>query len=312
MLYVNILLLLIAFIIFAASGHFVVKSLIKIDKHYRLREFIVGFLLIGIATSIPELSIGVMSALENVSALSFGNIVGSFVVDMTLVIGIVAVVGKEVKLETEIEKRTIFLIANLVLLPLVLFLDHELSRIDGVILVLAFLLYVANMFSKRKKFKAVKYEYVGKRELHENIMIFIISLIGLIVSARIIVHVATEIANSLAIPPILIGLVIISVGTSLPEIFFETKSVLEGYSSMAVGDLLGSLAFNSTLILGIVAILSPVHAHFSSFIISSIFVVISVLAFLITAKTEREITRKEGFVLLLIYVLFLVTNVLAR
>lgn len=310
MLILNFLLFLVACFFFAVSGHTVVKSIIKIQGYYHLREFIVGLAIIGISTSLPELSVGVISALNNISSLSLGNIIGANVIDLTLVIGLVAIVGKKVNFEVEIQKRSIFLIALMVMLPLFLFLDHELSRLDGVILLIAFLFYMANLLSKRKRFKIAKKEKINKKGIYKYIGLFVVSLIALILFARLIVYAASEIALEMGFPPILIGVLIVSIGTTLPEIFFETDSVLKGHSSIAVGDLLGSLAFNSTLILGIVALISPVHAHFSTFLVGAAFLVISLITFIIFVKTERTVTRKEGIFLIFLYLLFLITSII--
>jgi len=312
MLIMSFLFFIIACIGLAGSGHLVVKSLIKVDKYYHVREFVIGFLLIGIATSMPELFVGIMSALNNISSLSFGNILGAAIVDLTLVVGIVAFLGKDVKFEAEIEKRTLFIIAAMIILPLILFLDQELSRFDGIILITVFFLYIITLLIRRKKFKVAKDGFVSRKEVRKDIILFIISLISLIVSARIIVYAASQIAMELFLPPIFIGLVIVSIGTSLPELFFETDSVLKGHSSIAIGDLLGSLAFNSSLILGIVSLISPIRANFSSFIVSSVFIVISLLTFLVFARTGKEITRKEGIVLLMFYILFIIVSIFTK
>jgi len=312
MLFINFLFFVIACIGLASSGHLLVKSLIKVDKYYHVREFVIGFLLIGISTSMPELFVGIISALTQVSSLSFGNILGAAIVDLTLVVGIVAFLGKDVKFEAEIEKRTLFLIAAMIILPLILFLDQELSRFDGIILITVFFLYVITLLIRRKKFKVAKDGNVSRKEIRKDIILFIIGLISLIVFARIIVYAASQIAIELFLPPIFIGLVIVSIGTSLPELFFETDSVLKGHSSIAIGDLLGSLAFNSSLILGIVSLISPIQADFSSFIVSSVFIVISLLTFLVFARTGKEISRKEGIVLLMFYILFITFNILIR
>jgi len=312
MIIIDILLFIVACFFFAISGHMVVKSILKIENYFQLREFIVGLAVIGISTSIPELSVGLMSALSQLSSLSFGNIIGANIVDLTVVIGIVAIVGKSVKFEAEIEKRSIFLIAGMVFLPIFLFLDHELSRLDGIMLIGAFLFYIISLVSRRKRFKVVRDGRTKKGEVLKYIIFFVVSLISLVLFARIIVHAASEIAVELMVPPILIGLVVISIGTTLPEMFFETESVLKGHSSIAVGDLLGSLAFNSTLILGIVALISPVHAHFSTFLVSSAFLVIAILTFIIFVKTDRSVTRKEGIILLMIYFLFLIFSILTE
>jgi len=311
--------LFIDFLIFLAgcagliiSSNFVVKSLIKVEEYYHLREFIVGFLMIGILTSLPELSVGAISALEQMSALSFGNILGASVVDITLVMGLVAFIGRKVNFEAQLEKTTLFIISAMTILPVVLFLDGELSRIDGLIMIGAFVLYVIRLLFIRKSFKKVQDGKISKDKVYKNMGIFIVSLIILIASARVIVYSASEIANFLSFPLVLIGLLIVSPGTSLPELSFELGCVLKGHCSVALGDLLGSLAFNSTLILGIVSLIYPVHASFTSFIISSIFIVSSLAAFLIFARTGKVMTRKEGSVLLIFYVLFVITSILIR
>jgi len=304
--------LLISFVFFAIGGNLIVKSLIKVEKYYHLREFVVGFLLIGISTSVPELSVGIISSLNNISSLSFGNIIGANFVVLTLVMGVVTLISKSVKFEAQLEKGTIFIIAAMTILPLILFLDQELSRIDGFILIIAFFLYIARLLIIRKKFKEAKDGTVSKREVHKDILLFIIGLSILIIFARIIVYLASQIASELAFPPIVIGLIIVSMGTTLPEIFFETKSVLKGHSSLALGDLLGSLAFNSTLVLGIASLLSPIQAPFSSFVKGSMFFLVSLLTFLVFARTGNEITRKEGIVLLILYILFVTSNILFR
>ncbi|MFH0929418.1 MAG: hypothetical protein V1818_03625 [Candidatus Aenigmatarchaeota archaeon] len=311
--------LFIDFLIFIAgctglimSSHFVVKSIIKVEQYYHLREFLVGFLLIGILTSLPEISVGILSALGGISSLSFGNVLGAAVVDIALVMGLVAFVGKKIKFESQLEKSTLFIIAFLVVLPLILFLDQELSRTDGIILVAAFALYVVRLFTVRKKFKTAKKKSFVKIRLYRNLAIFVLSLILLVVSARVVVHVATEIATILAFPLVLIGLLIVSPGTSLPELSFELGCVMRGHSSVALGDLLGSLAFNSTLVLGLVSIISPIQAPFTSFAISSVFIVVSLVTFLVFAETGKVMTRREGSVLILLYVLFVVASILMR
>jgi cation:H+ antiporter len=311
--------LLIDFLIFVIgctgvvlSSSFVVKSLIRVEEYYHLREFVVGFLVVGVLTSFPELSVGIISALSGISSLSFGDILGSNVINIALVMGLVAFIGKSIKFEAQLEKTTLFMISAMVFLPLILFLDQELSRIDGVILISAFVLYVIRLLMIRKKFKKADGGNVHKIRVYKNMAIFIVSLLVLIGSARLLVYSASEIALALSFPLVLIGLLIVSVGTSLPELTLELGCVLRGHCSVALGDLLGSLAFNSALILGVVSLISPIHAQFSSFAIASVFITISLVTFLFFARTGRIITRKEGMILLFIFVLFIISNLLFR
>ena len=142
--------------------------------------------------------------------------------------------------------------------------------------------------------------------------IFIVSLIILLFSARFVVEFAEEIATELMFPEILVGLVIVGLGTTLPELSFEVNSVRKGFSGMALGDLLGSVVVNSTLVLGIAASIYPIQADFMTFSIASAFLIGIFGIFALFAKTGRLIDRKEGFILILFYIIFALTSVLSR
>jgi len=311
MLFTNLLFFLIACVFLAGSGHLVVKSLVKISKYYEFSEFVIGFIIIAFATSLPELFVGLMSSLSQVPALSLGNVLGANIINLTLVIGVAALLGKKIKIESEVEKRDIFYTSIIAILPLVLFLDHQLSITDGIALILVFVLYIARLYVQRKKFKKVV-DGVVKKEIPKGVITFIISLIILLLSSRFIVHFASILAMELALQPILIGLVIVSIGTTLPEISFEAHSVIKGYSGMALGNMLGSVVTNSTLVLGVCASIYPIEAYFPSFLAGAIFLLAVLGIFGIFAKTGKEISRKEGFVLLILYVIFITISLLTR
>jgi len=311
MLFINLLLFLVACGLLTLSGNFLLRSLEKIAKSYELREFVIGFIVIAFATSIPELFVGIISSLEKIPSLSLGNIIGANIVNLTLVIGMVSLLGKTVKVESEIEKRDIVYTSMIAILPLVLFLDGELSRFDGIVLLFMFFLYMLRLFFQRKRFKKVL-NGVVRKEIPIETVIFIISLIALLISSRFIVQFASDIALELALPPILIGLVVVSIGTTLPEITFEIYSVLKEYSGMAMGNLLGSVVANSTLILGIASVIYPIRAYFPSFLGGALFLMLSLLVFGIFAKTGKEITRKEGMIFLILYILFLIFSIFTR
>jgi cation:H+ antiporter len=312
MITTDLLFFSLACVFLAFSGHFVVKSLIKIARYYGLREFVVGFILVAITTSIPELFVGIISALSNISALSFGDIIGANIVDLTVVVGATALLGKRIKIENEIEKKDVFYTFFIALLPILLFLDHNLSRIDGIILLVAFLLYIFRLIIQRKHFRKIVSDHVSKSLLRKELILFVISVIVLLLSARFIVQFAVSLASELSLHPILIGLVIVSIGTTLPELLFETNSVLKGFSGMAVGDLLGSVVANSSLVLGVVSIIQPIEAYFVSFAIGAGFLIVSLSAFIVFARTEHEITWKEGLILLIFYILFVITSLIFR
>lgn len=312
MIFTDLIFFSLSCIFLAVSGHYVVKSLIKIARYYGLREFVVGFILVAITTSIPELFVGVLSALSKIPALSFGNVVGANIVDLTLVVGTTALLGKRIKIENEIEKRDMLYTFIIAILPLLLFLDSILSRIDGIILLAAFSFYILRLIIQRKNFRKVISNHISKKLIPKEILLFIISLIILLVSAKFIVQFATTLTSELFLPPFLIGLIIVSIGTTLPELCFNINSILKGYSGMAMGDILGSVVANSSLILGIVAIIYPIEAYFLSFIIGALFLTSILITLMIFARTDHEITWREGIVLIIFYVLFIISGLIFR
>jgi cation:H+ antiporter len=308
MLAVDIFSFLIVCVVIAGSGHILVTSLIKVARYYGLREFVVGFILMAIITSVPELFVGVVSALNGVSSLSFGDIIGANIVDLTLAVGIAALLGKRIKIESELEKRDIFYSSMITVTPLLLFLDNQLSRIDGIILLIIFSLYLVRLITQRAHFRRIVADHVTRKLMKKELLFFLISLAVLLIGANYLVKLATSLSAELTLYPIVIGLTMVSIATTLPEITFNTHSVLKGYSGMAMGDLLGSLVVNSSLILGIVAIIQPIQAYFLSFVISSISLMAVLALFIIFAKTEKEISWGEGIILIMFYTVFVISS----
>lgn len=282
----------------------VVKGLGDVLRYYRLHEFIVGFAFIAIATSVPELAVGILSALDGIPALSFGDIIGSNVVNISLVLGTVAVVGRGVKVESQIVRREFYLVSLLAMLPILLFLDGHLSRVDGTMLLLAFGAYLYTLIKERKRFRRVVNK-VTRSKMSRGMLSFVIGMIILLLSAKSVVRSAEFLLVDLGLPAILIGLVFVSIGTSLPELAFQTHSVREGFSSLALGDLMGSIVTNATLILGIVSLLHPVEAHFLSFGAGSLWLLAVLALFILFGKTKHKISRLEGALLFIFYLGFL-------
>jgi cation:H+ antiporter len=309
MLFLDFMYFLIACLFLALSGNMVVRSLSEIAKHYHMKEFVLGFVLVAVSTSIPELFVGIISALEGVPAISFGDVIGANIIDLTIVIGFAAIVGKKVIVEKEIYKKDVLYTTLIAFMPMLLFFDHQLSRLDGIILLSVFGLYMIWLVNRRKKFRNIK-KGKTKTRVFLDVLMFVTSLVILLVSSKFVVEIAEQMAIDLALPEILIGLLIVGLGTTLPELSFEINSVRKGFCGMALGDLLGSVVINSSLILGIVAIINPISANFTPFIVSSVFLMTILGVFSIFAKSGKKITRKEVIILILFYLLFVIANIL--
>jgi cation:H+ antiporter len=326
---------IISFLILFWSGSRLVKYLMKIAKYLGWREFVVAFFVMAFAGALPNIFIGINSALHGIPELSFGEIVGGNVVDMTLAVGLAILIGGS-NLPTKskmVQTSTIFT-AIIAVLPLILILDGDLSRSDGLILLFAFFVYIFWLFSKEERFRRV-YKINGKKEKTKflaflrdkkefrgldqfkfflrNITKVSFVLILLLISSWGIVQSVQVFSKTLSVSIPVIGILLIGLGNALPETYFAIISALKGRTWLILGNLMGSVIVGATLVLAIVVLIAPINnIDFSPFAIARIFLIISAVFFLIVVRTDEKITRKERLLLLIIYILFLLAEVFFR
>jgi cation:H+ antiporter len=299
------------------SSKWLVNILSRIALFLKLKEFVVGFFLMAFAASLPNFFVGIIAALNKIPQLSFGDVIGGNIVDLSLVIGLAALFsrgGLSAQSQT-VQGSSIFTIF-VAILPLFLVSDHYLSRTDGVLLILSYLFYISWLFSKRERFTKI-YDHAPRtinfKNFLKDIGSLILSVVLLLAGAKGIVDSASIFSIALGLPIGLIGLFIVGLGNCLPETFFSVQAARRGQDWMILGDLMGGVVMCATLVLGIVALISPIRiADFSPFAIARIFLIISALFFLLCLRSDRKISKKEGILLLLIYVLFLITEILTK
>jgi len=290
----------------------------RIAKFLGWKEFVVAFFVMAFAASLPNLFVGISSAFHKIPQLSFGDIVGGNLVDLTIVVALAVLVAKGLPAESRMVQASSIFTILIAILPLLLILDGKLGRGDGVLLILVFFLYIFWLFSKKERFAKV---YDGEKEsITKEFKIFfkslgkiIFGIILLLLAAEGIVRSAAFFAQSLNLPLALIGILIVGLGNALPETYFAIISAKKGETWMILGNLIGSVIVPATLVLGIVALICPIEiVDFSPFAIARFFLIISALFFLFFVRTGRKITRKEALFLLLIYIAFVATEILTR
>ncbi len=302
----------------AVSGNWLVKALSHIAHFLGWREFVVSFFLMSFATSLPELLVGVGSALRGIPELSFGNIIGQNIIHFTLAIAICVFILKELDVESHTVQTSALFTGAIALLPLALILDGSLSRQDGAVLMFSFIVYAVWLFSKKEHFTET-YRAHGVvtgtfleqvKAFFKNVGLFLISAAILLLAAQGMITSATFFASAFSIPLVIMGVLVVGLGTAMPETYFAIASAERGNSWMLVGNLLGSTVVSSTLVLGLVAILQPiVVTDFSPYLINRFFLVAAALFFVWFLRTGEKITKKEGVALLLIYLLFVLTEI---
>ncbi len=307
MIWQDITLLILFSILLVISGIYLVKSLTKIARFLKLSEFVAGFIIMAIATSLPELFVGITSALKNNTALALGTVIGSNIADLTLVAGIAVLSVKGFNIESKkTQVDSIYMVA-MASLPIILtIIGKELSRIDGIILLIAFSIYARRLFKQRKTFRKEFKEPLKRKDILFSGIIFVLSLYVLFFSAQNIVNYATLLATELNIAPIIIGLFAIAIGTSLPELSFSLVSVAKGQTEIFLGDIIGSVIINSTLVLGVTAIILPISADLVLFLTSGAYMIIVTFIFATFIESGNRLYWKEGLSLVLLYVFFFI------
>jgi len=294
--------------ILARSSAWTIRSISKISAFLRIGEFTSGFIILAFATTLPELLVGINSAIANTPALSLGNVLGSNIANLTLILGIVILVGRGIKIKSKFIRKDSFYILLIAALPIFLMLDHELSRVDGVALIITFIIYIFKIKKERKKYEN-KINHATGYEMFNNIALFILGILVLLISANFVVRFGINLAQDLNVAPILIGLFLIAIGTSIPELVLGIRSALSGHEELSVGDLLGAVAINSTLVLGITALIRPILTHYTIFITSAFFMLGACLLVLLFVHFDKKITIKEGLILLLFYIIFTIIEI---
>lgn len=309
----------------AWSGPWLVAALTRISRYLGWREFVVAFFLMAFAGSLPNLAVGITSALQGIPELSFGDVVGGNMIDLSLAVALAVLLsGAALSAEGITVQSSVLFSVGATLLPLVLILDGNLSRIDGIIMIAVFLMYMAWLFSKGERFKKVydntqqeqeeEQGPVGEfRDFMRDLGEVVLGGFLLVAGADGVVWSASNFAQAFEIPLAVVGIVLVGLGNALPEIYFAISSARQGKTEMILGDLMGSVMVPATLVLGLVVLIRPIEGiDLSPFTIGRFFLVLSAVIFFIAARTGRKITRKEGWVLFGIYILFILVEIFTR
>ena len=275
-----IVLALFSLIIVIKSADKVVGSISSYAKKLGLSDYLIGFLIVSIGTSIPELITAITASLQSKSSgmLILGNVIGANIIDVTVIIGFMAIIGKKLKIESKILNKTIFLILAIAILPLLLSIDGLLGRTDGLIMLAFFGYYVFRLWRQEGKFGHIKKD-VAWKHIYKDMIIFIISLLFLLQGAKYLVQAALQISVILDIPAYIVGLLVIAIGTTMPELSVGIRSVLRGHKDIGFGDIMGSVICNSSLVLGIAVLINPISIGAESlrmFLVGSSFMITAV------------------------------------
>jgi len=307
-------LLVIGLVLLGGASGIVISSIVAISEKRKLRKSVLSFLLIAFSTSLPELSIAVNSIIIGTMAVSLGDILGSNITNIALIIGTSLIVvafterksNKKIIVIGDEEKRefTTGLMLLSITLLLLLYLQY-ISRYIGVLLLCIFFGYSTVLIHKRRE-KEEAASNIGDGNVKKDLVLLIVGIMGIIIGARLTIDSAIDIASFLGIASSIIGATLVAFGTSLPEFVVDVRAAYRGHFEIALGDIVGSCFLNSTLILGLLLTFTPFRVDLLVLSDLILFSVVSNLLLWYFLDSGR-LNGREGLVLLVFYIINLLT-----
>ncbi len=317
---VSIILLILGFIFLIKGADIMVDGSSSIARKFGVSSFFIGLTVVAFGTSAPELFISVVASIKESSGIAFGNIIGSNISNTLLILGIVTIF-RPLAVKRRIVSREIPF-SFLALLALFILVNDEifsgginlLNRVDGLILTLLFCIFIYYTFwtsGDKENFlqKAVD-DLKDNTKVYSSlrsVFMILLGLVSLTLGGRWIVEGALSIAEIFSINETLIGLTIVAIGTSLPELAASIVAAKKGQTDMAMGNVIGSNIFNILWVLGLSSLISPIFYE-SQLSMDMIFLIIStiVLILLVFIGKKNVLGREEGVVLIILYILYIV------
>jgi len=292
-------------IVLAKSSDMVVYGISNYAKKLGISDYLIGFIVISIGTALPELLAALNGALVNQGELAFGVVMGSNLFKIPL-LGILLVIAVSVKNKIDFTGSSPMTTFIITIAPLLLVIDGLLSRIDGIVLLILFFLYIVKLWQSEGTLGKIK-EKVAFKSIYKEAIISVIALTALLLSARWLVFSSIQLSKMLNIPSYIVGLLVIGIGASAPELMVQLRSIRSKHQNMAIGNVLGSLIANSAFVFGIVALIKPISIGFSTLVVTLIFMSIGTIILLKTMM-HKELSWKDGLLFILVYALFLLAE----
>ncbi len=291
-------------VVLVKSATKMISSSSNLARYFHISEYTISFLVVGIATSLPEFVVGAVSALDKKPILSFGNVVGSNIADLTIIIAVPIFIGGAISTRKLIKNKDLIYAAFFGIMPIALTFDLVLSRFDSLILLISYLFYVF-LVLKRTSFFETIIDTLKRTNPYKEFFIFLVSTAFLLISGGVMVKSAESISLSMGVPLVFIGLTITALGTSLPELAFGIKAIKTHHKGEVIGNVVGSVVANSTLVLALTALIEPINVSGGIGVSSIIFLLIVLLLFFVLSVFNRELGKFEAAFLLLTYISFL-------
>ena len=306
---IQVVLLLVGFLFLIKGSDFFVDGASSIASHLKIPTIIVGLTIVAFGTSAPEAAVSITSSLTGSNAMAVSNVIGRNLFNMLMVIGIAALLSNLLMEKSVLKKDLPFLVAITLLFAIFIFIGWDITNLEGIILLIILAGYIIYLIRGSKKSKNANDVEAAKFTLPKSIILIIIGLAGIIIGGDLVVDSASAIAIALGMSETLVGLTIVAIGTSLPELVTSITALKKGENQLVIGNVIGSNIFNILFVLGASSAISRIPLD-SSMLIDVLFMMgVTILCF-IFGKTQDKYDKKEGVILIALFIAYMAFAIL--
>lgn len=310
MMWVQVLLLIIGIVVVLKSADWLTDGAVGLATKLGISQMVIGLTIVAIGTSMPEFFVSIVSAIKGTPDLAVGNIVGSNIFNVLLIVGVAATVAP-ITIQRATVRRDIPIAVIASIMLTIMMRDDAISRIDALILFAVFIVFIWITLRDSKNVSNEKKSSKEPIATWKSMLFILFGLVGLVLGSNIFVDNASSLARGWGISDAVIGLTVVAGGTSLPELATSAVAARKGDSGIAIGNVLGSNVFNILMILGLTGLISPMHIQNITYVDMAVMVISMALLWLFSF-TKLRVDRWEGCVLIacfLGYITWLVSNV---
>ena len=310
-MFVHAIIYLVSFVGIWIGAGLAIRSVEHLSKSLRISSFVLSFLILGFFTSVSELSVGINSVIANDPEIYVGNLIGASLVIFLLIVPLLAIGANGLKINSGFQGFNLLFSMLVIAAPVVLSMDGVVDRFDSLICLLSYCLLVFIIQMRKGMLENIdKLKKAQTVRLLRDFAKIIIGLIVIFVASKVVVNETLYFSNALDISPFIISLLLIAVGTNIPELSITVRSLFMKKNQIAFGDYVGSATFN-TFLFGFLTLIygKPVHLT-NSYFVSLLFLISGLLIFYYFAKKDHVITRMEGLLLIFIYISFLFMEII--
>lgn len=306
----NILLLIIGFILLIKGADLFVDGASSTAQNLKIPKIIIGLTIVAFGTSAPELAVSIKAILSNSSDIVLGNVVGSNILNILLILGISSLFSSMKVKDNTVKKEIPFTILFSILLMVLSFdnifdknIINVITRTDGIVILLFFVIFIYYLVTIMKNNKDTKVEK-SKYNMLYSIIFTLLGLTGVVIGSNFVVDNAVSIAKILNVSQKMISLTIVALGTSLPELVTSVQAARKNENDIAIGNIIGSNIFNIGVVIGIPsALINNINVGTFNYIDMFTMIISAIILYLVTFK-DRRIDKKEGIIMLILFVIY--------